>query len=72
MSAARSAAIVGNAITNERTTRAIGLCLAAIAWKGDPTDVGGIIGLADDFVQYLEGDDAAPIPRPDKLGSVIK
>jgi hypothetical protein len=51
---------------DNRANRAMALMLAAIAWKGDPAADVDILGLADEFLQYIEGDDAA-MPRPDKL-----
>jgi hypothetical protein len=39
---------------------------AAVCWRGDPTDSEGMLGVADEFLQYIEGDDAM-MPRPDKL-----
>lgn len=49
-----------------RGHRMMALMCAAIAWKGDPADAEDLLGLADEFLQYIEGDDSA-IPRPDKL-----
>lgn len=49
-----------------RGNRAMALMLAAIAWKGDPTSDEEILSLADEFLQYIEGNNAI-MPRPDKL-----
>ena len=48
-----------------RGNKAMALMCAAVCWRGDPTDSEGMLGLADEFLQYIEGDDAI-MPRPDK------
>ena len=49
-----------------RGNRAMALMCAAVVWRGDPTDTEGMLGVADEFLQYIEGNDAS-MPRPDKL-----
>ena len=49
-----------------RGHRAMALMCAAVCWRGDPTDSEGLLSVADEFLQYIEGNDSA-IPRPDKL-----
>jgi hypothetical protein len=71
MSRARKSAIVAKgprAMTDSaehRGHRAMALMCAAVCWRGDPTDSEGMLGVADEFLQYIEGDDAM-MPRPDK------
>lgn len=48
---------------------ALALCLACMSFKGDKFDMGQLMGLADEYLAYIEGDEHAPIPRPDKGGS---
>jgi hypothetical protein len=52
--------------SDNRSNRALAMTLAAIAWKGDNPEFEDILSLADEILQYIEGDDAA-MPRPDKL-----
>lgn len=70
MSRARKTAIVEFAAMSEsrpnpetRGNRAMALMCAAVCWRGDPTDSEGMLGVADEFLQYIEGDDAM-FPRP--------
>lgn len=71
-SSARKSAIVAKGLSMPEDTaehrghRAMALMCAAVCWKGDPTDSEGLLSIADEFLQYIEGDDAA-MPRPDKL-----
>ena len=48
-----------------RGHRAMALMCAAICWRGDPTDSEGMLGVADEFLQYIEGNNSV-MPRPDK------
>ena len=54
-----------------RTNSALALCLACMSFKGDAFDIEQLMGLADEYLAYIEGDDAAPIPRPDKTGGTL-
>jgi hypothetical protein len=49
-----------------RGHRAMALMCAAVVWRGDPTDTEGMLSVADEFLQYIEGDNSV-MPRPDKL-----
>jgi hypothetical protein len=49
-----------------RGNRALAMTLASIAWKGAEHDFEDIISLADEILQYIEGNDDALIPRADK------
>jgi hypothetical protein len=51
-------------IESDRGNKALALMLAAISWKGDPAAVEDILSLADEFLQYLEGDNSI-MPRAD-------
>jgi hypothetical protein len=51
---------------DNRANRAMALMCAAVCWRGDPTDTEGMLGVADEFLQYIEGN-AASMPRPDPL-----
>lgn len=55
------------AIDPERLLRAFSVACASMCWKGKGDDTDGIQGLADDFYEYINGDDNTPMPRPDKL-----
>ena len=44
------------------------LCLASMSFRGDKFDMAQLMALADEYLSYIEGDDAAPIPRPDLKG----
>ena len=46
------------------------LCLASMSFRGDKFDMAQLMALADEYLSYIEGDDAAPIPRPDLSGGV--
>jgi hypothetical protein len=48
-----------------RGHRAMALMCAAVCWRGDPTDTEGMLSVADEFLQYIEGDNAV-MPRPDR------
>lgn len=48
-----------------RGHRAMALMCAAVCWRGDPTDSEGMLSVADEFLQYIEGNDSV-MPRPDK------
>lgn len=50
-----------------RAHRALSIALAAMSFRGEIVDIERLLGLADEFLQYIEGDDSAPIPRPDKM-----
>ena len=50
----------------ERLVRAISIACASLCWKGKIEDTEGILGLSDEFLQYITGDDSSAIPRPDK------
>jgi hypothetical protein len=50
---------------DKRGNRAMALMCAAVCWRGDPTDSEGMLSVADEFLQYIEGNDAM-MPRPDK------
>jgi hypothetical protein len=50
----------------DRGNRAMALMLAAVSWKGDPADSVSILGLADDFLDYIEGE-LDHIPLADAL-----
>jgi hypothetical protein len=69
---ARKTAILGKASTvsetdaDHRGHRAMALMCAAVCWRGDPTDSEGMLSVADEFLQYIEGNDAA-MPRPDPM-----
>jgi hypothetical protein len=47
--------------------RALSIALAAMSFRGDVVDIEKLLGVADEFLQYIEGDESAAIPRPDKL-----
>ena len=51
---------------DNRGNRALAMTLASIAWKGSEHDFEDIISLADEILQYIEGNDEALIPRADK------
>ena len=51
---------------DNRANRAMALMCAAVCWRGDPTDTEGMLSVADEFLQYIEGN-AASMPRPDPL-----
>lgn len=55
-------------IAEHRSNAALALCLACMSFKGDKFDMAQLMSLADEYLLYIEGDDAAPIPRPDKSG----
>jgi hypothetical protein len=50
-----------------RGNRALAIALAAMSFRGEALDIEKLLGLADEYLQYIEGDDDAQIPRPDKL-----
>lgn len=58
--------VVSESTAEHRGHRAMALMCAAVCWRGDPTDSEGLLSVADEFLQYIEGDDSA-MPRPDKL-----
>jgi hypothetical protein len=49
----------------ERKYRAHALMCACVSLKGE-FDAERLLGLADEFYQYITGDDDAALPRPDK------
>jgi hypothetical protein len=49
----------------ERKYRAHALMCACVSLKGE-FDAGRLLSLADEYLQYITGDDNAAIPRPDK------
>lgn len=49
-----------------RRNRAFAIACASISFRGAAMDVETLLSLADEFLDYIEGDDSAPIPRPDK------
>jgi hypothetical protein len=49
-----------------RLHRVVAILAASIACKGEHTDTEEMLGIADEFLQYLEGNDAV-MPRPDTL-----
>lgn len=50
-----------------RRNRATAIVCAAVCFRGEIADVERLLGLADEFLDYIEGDDTMPIPRPDKV-----
>lgn len=50
-----------------RGNRALSIALAAMSFRGEVMDIERLLSLADEYLQYIEGDDSAAIPRPDKL-----
>ena len=54
-----------------RSNAALALCLACMSFKGDKFDMAELMSLADEYLEYIEGDDATPIPRPDKTGGTL-
>lgn len=59
--------IVSSSLESEaRGQRAMALMCASVCWRGDPTDSEGLLSVADEFLQYIQGDTAV-MPRPDKL-----
>jgi hypothetical protein len=54
-----------------RSNAALALCLACMSFKGDKFDMAQLMSLADEYLDYIEGDDASPIPRPDKTGGAL-
>jgi hypothetical protein len=65
MTTARKRLIVLHSEQELRGHRAMALMCAAVCWRGDPTDSEGMLSLADEFLQYIEGDNAV-MPRPDR------
>lgn len=57
---------LSNLEAESRGQRAMALMCASVCWKGDPTDTEGLLSVADEFLQYIQGDTAV-MPRPDKL-----
>lgn len=55
-------------LAEHRSNAALALCLACMSFKGDKFDMGQLMSLADEYLAYIEGNDATPIPRPDKSG----
>lgn len=53
-----------------RSNAALALCLACMSFRGDKFDMAQLMGLADEYLAYIEGDDAS-IPRPDKTGGTL-
>jgi hypothetical protein len=51
-----------------RRNRALAIACASVSFRGVAMDVETLLSLADEFLDYIEGDDGAPIPRPDKTG----
>jgi hypothetical protein len=54
-----------------RGNRATALCLAAMSFRGEAFDMAGVMMLADEYLNYIEGDDSAPLPRPDLAGKRV-
>ena len=52
--------------SEHRGHRAMALMCAAVCWRGDPTDSEGLLSVADEFLQYIEGN-SQTMPRHDKL-----
>jgi hypothetical protein len=48
-----------------RAYRATAIMAASISLKGD-FDAEKLLGLADEYLQYITGNDNAALPRPDK------
>lgn len=49
----------------ERHCRVMALMCASVSLKGE-FDAERLLGLADEYLQYITGDDNAALPRPDK------
>ena len=56
--------VSSNLEAEARGQRAMALMCASVCWRGDPTDVEGMLGVADEFLQYIQGDNSV-MPRPD-------
>lgn len=54
-------------MSESRGDRALSIALAALTFRGEVMDIERLLSVADEFLQYIEGDDNAAIPRPDKL-----
>lgn len=54
-----------NLEAESRGHRAMALMCASVCWRGDPTDTEGLLSVADEFLQYIQGDNSI-MPRPDK------
>jgi len=49
-----------------RRDRAFAIACASVSFRGAFKDAEQLLGLADEFLEYIQGDDSAQIPRPDK------
>jgi hypothetical protein len=56
--------VFSNLEAEARGQRAMALMCASVCWRGDPTDTEGLLSVADEFLQYIQGDNAV-MPRPD-------
>lgn len=60
-------AVVSELDGNTRaSSRAVALCLASISLRGE-FNMANLLGLADEYLKYIEGENASPIPLHDKL-----
>lgn len=50
----------------EQLHRLAAILAASVVFKGEPTDMESFLGVADECLQYIRGDDAR-MPRPDTL-----
>lgn len=58
-----------------RCIRAWSIACASQAWRGEPTDLTGILGLAEENEKYINGKDEAaiiPLNDPPKKGRIPK
>jgi hypothetical protein len=55
--------------SDNRRDRALAIACASVSFRGVAMDVESLLGLADEFLDYIQGDDSSPIPRPDKTGA---
>ncbi len=56
---------------DERSRRAVAVACAAIVTSrsNEMPDMETFLGIADEFVQYIEGDDSIVLPRPDSVAA---
>ena len=64
------ALVISLSKTEHRGNLALALCLASMSFRGDRFDMAQLMALADEYLSYIEGDDATPVPRPDLSGGV--
>lgn len=51
----------------QKRNRAFAIACASVSFRGTAMDVESLLSLADEYLEYIEGDDEARIPRPDVI-----